>query len=464
MSASCSSGQSGPSVDTHPCFSKDAHHKYARMHLAVAPACNIQCNYCNRKYDCANESRPGVVSELLTPQQAVEKVRAVKAKIPQLTVVGIAGPGDPLANPARTFETCERIAAEFPELQLCLSTNGLTLPQHVERIKALNVHHVTITINALDPEVGAKVYPWIFHNNRRIRGKKAAAILIRNQFKGLEMLVERGVLVKVNSVMIPGMNEDHLLEVNKVVSEKGAFLHNIMPLISAPEHGTYFGLMGQRNPEDGELEALRARCAGDVELMTHCRQCRADAVGMLGEDRNAEFTMDKIAPSAPFFAPAAKNIIPIQLSSSSVSERTPAANEEATHEPRRVKGAVTRRLAVTSKSGTHLDQHFGHAERFLVYDASPHGVTFVEERNAQQYCFGDDHCGDKESALSLALKTLTDCEAILCERIGFMPWQSLEQQGIQPINRFAGEAIENALMSYCAEQPEASASGVACVR
>ena len=75
------------------------------MHVAVAPACNIQCNYCNRKYDCANESRPGVVSELLTPEEAVKKVLAVAMEIPQMTVVGIAGPGDPLANPERTFRT-----------------------------------------------------------------------------------------------------------------------------------------------------------------------------------------------------------------------------------------------------------------------------------------------------------------------------------------------------------------------
>ncbi len=47
-------------IQQHPCYSKEAH-QYARMHLPVAPACNIQCNYCNRKYDCSNESRPGVV-------------------------------------------------------------------------------------------------------------------------------------------------------------------------------------------------------------------------------------------------------------------------------------------------------------------------------------------------------------------------------------------------------------------
>jgi len=58
-------------IEDHPCYSEDAHHHFARMHVAVAPACNIQCHYCNRKYDCANESRPGVVSEVLTPDKGV---------------------------------------------------------------------------------------------------------------------------------------------------------------------------------------------------------------------------------------------------------------------------------------------------------------------------------------------------------------------------------------------------------
>ena len=81
-------------VKDHPCYSEEAHHYFARMHVAVAPACNIQCNYCNRKYDCANESRPGVTSEKLTPEQAARKVAAVAVKVPQLSVLGIAGPGD----------------------------------------------------------------------------------------------------------------------------------------------------------------------------------------------------------------------------------------------------------------------------------------------------------------------------------------------------------------------------------
>ena len=168
-------------VQNHPCYSEEAHHYFARMHVAVAPACNIQCHYCNRKYDCANESRPGVVSELLTPDQAVKKTKAVAANIPQMTVLGIAGPGDPLANPERTFETFRRLSAEAPDIKLCVSTNGLTLPMHVEELSKHNIDHVTITINCIDPEVGAKIYPWIYWNNRRIRGKAAARILIQQQ-------------------------------------------------------------------------------------------------------------------------------------------------------------------------------------------------------------------------------------------------------------------------------------------
>jgi nitrogen fixation protein NifB len=147
-------------VKNHPCYSEEAHHYYARMHVAVAPACNIQCNYCNRKYDCANESRPGVVSEKLTAEQAVRKVLAVAAEIPQLSVVGIAGPGDSLAAGAKqTIQTFEQLSQLAPDIKLCLSTNGLALPDYVDRLKGLNIDHVTITINMVDPEVGQHIYP-----------------------------------------------------------------------------------------------------------------------------------------------------------------------------------------------------------------------------------------------------------------------------------------------------------------
>ena len=83
----------------HPCFDEEAKHTNARVHLAVAPKCNIQCNYCNRKYDCVNECRPGVTSSILTPGQAAGYLKELDTRLDNLAVVGIAGPGDPFANP-----------------------------------------------------------------------------------------------------------------------------------------------------------------------------------------------------------------------------------------------------------------------------------------------------------------------------------------------------------------------------
>src|SRR5690348_7391411 len=192
-------------VKNHPCYSEEAHHYYARMHVAVAPACNIQCNYCNRKYDCSNESRPGVVSEKLTPEQAVRKVITVANEVPQLSVLGIAGPGDACYDWKKTKATFEAVARQIPDIKLCLSTNGLALPDHVDEVAAMNIDHVTITINMVDPEIGAKIYPWVFHDHQRWTGMEASRILHERQMLGLDMLVARRILVKVNSVMIPGI-------------------------------------------------------------------------------------------------------------------------------------------------------------------------------------------------------------------------------------------------------------------
>ncbi len=444
-------------VHNHPCYSEEAHHHFARMHVAVAPACNIQCHYCNRKYDCANESRPGVVSELLTPDQAVKKVMAVAANIPQMTVLGIAGPGDPLANPERTFETFRQLTAKAPDIKLCVSTNGLSLPDQVDELCKHNIDHVTITINCVDPEVGAMIYPWIFWNNRRIKGVKAAKILIEQQQKGLEMLTKRGILVKVNSVMIPGVNDKHLEEVSKVVKAKGAFLHNVMPLIAEAEHGTFYGVMGQRGPTHDELQLLQDSCAGDMNMMRHCRQCRADAVGMLGEDRGDEFTMDKVETMHIDYEQAMVQRAEYQAEvEAKLKQQQEAKKGFVSLESLGVKKKESRPvlMAVATSGGGVINQHFGHAREFLVYEASMTDVRFIGHRKVDLYCSGDDTCGDAETTLDNIIKTLEGCEAVLCSKIGYEPWDMLEQAGIQPNGEHAMEPIEEAVAAVYAEMVE----------
>jgi nitrogen fixation protein NifB len=444
-------------VQDHPCYSEEAHHYFARMHAAVAPACNIQCNYCNRKYDCSNESRPGVVSELLTPEQAVKKTLAVAAAIPQMSVLGIAGPGDPLANPARTFATFRGLAEKAPDIKLCVSTNGLMLPEYADELSRHNIEHVTITINCVDPELGARIYPWIFWQNRRVRGRAAAAILIAQQQKGLEMLVARGILVKVNSVLIPGVNDEHLQEVSRIVKAKGAFLHNVMPLIAEPEHGTFYGLMGQRGPTTGELKDLQDACAGDMNMMRHCRQCRADAVGLLGEDRGAEFTLDKVAAmDIDHEAALARRLalrakVAAQLEAKRAKAHATVSQVVTLHRPPKAALGRPVLMAVASKGAGLVNQHFGHAREFLIYEASERGARLVGHRKTDLYCSGDESCGDGESVLTRTLRALEGCETVLCAKIGIEPWKQLEAAGIRPNGEHAMAPIEEAVTAVWRE-------------
>jgi nitrogen fixation protein NifB len=436
-------------VKNHPCYSEEAHHHYARMHVAVAPACNIQCHYCNRKYDCSNESRPGVVSQKLTPDQAVKKVLAVASEIPQMTVLGIAGPGDALANPAKTFETFARLQAEAPDIKLCLSTNGLALPKYVDEICKYNIDHVTITINMVDPEVGAKIYPWIFWDHRRVTGLEAARILHQQQMLGLEMLTARGVLTKVNSVLIPGINDEHLIEVNREVKKRGAFLHNIMPLISEAEHGTHFGLTGQRGPSAQELKAVQDACMGGANLMRHCRQCRADAVGLLGEDRSDEFTLDKIE---------AMDVV-YDLDKRRAYQQQVEAEREAQHQAKVDAlaqqfddglGASDIRvlLAVATEGGGKVNQHFGHATEFQIYEVDSTQATFVGHRRVDLYCQGG--YGEDEQLPSI-VSAINDCHAVLVSKIGACPRDELTAAGIEPVDAYAHDYIEQAALAWFAD-------------
>ncbi|MBF2067801.1 MAG: nitrogenase cofactor biosynthesis protein NifB [Calothrix sp. C42_A2020_038] len=439
-------------IAKHPCYSEEAHHHYARMHVAVAPACNIQCNYCNRKYDCANESRPGVVSELLTPEEAAHKVLVVASKIPQMTVLGIAGPGDPLANPEKTFRTFELIADKAPDIKLCLSTNGLMLPEYVDRIKQLNIDHVTITLNTVDPEIGAQIYSWVHYKRKRYKGVEGAKILLEKQLEGLQALKEADILCKVNSVMIPGINDEHLVEVNKVIRENGAFLHNIMPLISAPEHGTYFGLTGQRGPTSTELKSVQDKCSGNMKMMRHCRQCRADAVGLLGEDRSQEFTKDKFLEETPEYDLSTRQqvqegIEKFRAELKAAKEQIALAN--STSHVGAVKEKTKILVAVATKGGGLVNQHFGHAKEFQVYEVDGSEVKYVGHRKVDHFCQGG--YGEK-ATLENIIQAISDCKAVLVSKIGESPREKLYNAGIKVVESY--DVIEKVALEFYHENNE----------
>lgn len=372
----------------HPCFNKETAGSCGRVHLPVAPKCNIQCNYCNRKYDCVNESRPGVTSGVLKPFQAAEYMDKVLAKEPRITVAGIAGPGDPFANAAETIETMRLLNKKHPHLIFCLSTNGMGILPYLDDIAELGVSHVTITLSAVDPKIGAQIYSWVRDGNVVYRGEQGAQVLLDRQIAAIKGLKERGIVVKVNSIIIPGVNEHHIVEVAKVASELGADIQNMIPL--KPTADTPFAHL----PEPGRETVLPLRKqAGElIEQMTHCKRCRADAVGLLGDDKSASLcgTLTACSKLRPLEAKMARPYV-----------------------------------AVATREGMLVNQHLGEAKTFQIWgESETGGFRMVEERQAPKVGCGPQRWADLAA-------TFKDCRAVLAAAIGETPRMKLNEQDIK---------------------------------
>ncbi len=373
-------------TQTHPCYNCKAH-KYARIHLPIAAGCNISCNYCVRRYDCPNESRPGVTSSILTPEEALMRFLQVKEKMNNLTVVGIAGPGDALANFEVTRRTLELIREQDPDITFCLSTNGLMLPHYSQELIDLGVSHVTVTMNSVDPVIGARIYKYVDYLGLRYVGEAAAAILLSNQLAGIRLLISQGVVCKINIVMLKGINDYHIPEVVKTAKELGAAMTNILPMI--PVRGSVFERL--EPPGEEEVRQLRKRCGETLTQMYHCRQCRADAIGILGSDETKEIT---------------------------------TLSQDITYAGPRLQ------IAVVTKNGIMVDQHFGHASEFYIYQYQNGNTVFKEKRAVNKYCFGQEECTNSEDRMKGVIDTIADCNAVIAMRIGDSPKQELNRKGI----------------------------------
>ena len=258
----------------HPCFNEKMHDKVGRAHVPIAPKCNIFCNFCTRDIN-NEEDRPGVTSCIMKPDDAIAHIDEVTADGP-ISVVGVAGPGDSLAN-EETFEFFEKMADKHPDLIKCMSTNGLLLPKYADRLAELGVNSVTVTINAIDPDIAVDIYSFIKYEGKVYKDYEAVEILIKNQLDGVEKAAANGLVVKVNSVLIPGLNDEHIVEIAKEVKKRGAALMNVLPLIPLGKLKHY------PRPDCSMMEKVRDEVEEIIPVFRACTQCRADAFGIPGK-------------------------------------------------------------------------------------------------------------------------------------------------------------------------------------
>jgi nitrogen fixation protein NifB len=260
----------------HPCLSMGGHGKLGRLHLPVSPTCNIRCRFCRQCFNTF-EQRPGVSAGILSPSDALSVVERALAACPQITVVGVAGPGDALASD-HALEALRLVHERFPDLIGCLSTNGLALSGKAHLLAPAGVRTLTVTINAMTEAVFEQVCSGIFVDGRWMEGPKAGRRMIEAQFSGIAAAVAEGLVVKINTVLIPGVNEGQTGLIARQTAAAGASLINVIPLI--PQHE----LSDRPAPTCGEITAARKAVEQYLPVFRHCTHCRADACGVPGKD------------------------------------------------------------------------------------------------------------------------------------------------------------------------------------
>ncbi|MBU0993113.1 MAG: radical SAM protein [Proteobacteria bacterium] len=376
-------------VNNHPCFNDKIRQQYARIHLPVASRCNIQCRFCNRKFDCVNESRPGVTSALLSPDQAIGYLKEVVALKPNISVVGIAGPGDPFANADETMETLSLVRENFPEIMLCVASNGLNVLPYVDRLKQVNVSHVTITVNAIDIAVASQIYAWIRVGKRVVSGENGVKTLLGNQIAAIKALKQAGVTVKVNSIIIPGINDHHIEAVAERMKELKVDILNCVAYY--PNEGAIFKDIEEPSPE--MIKDIRKKAGKHIRQMHHCTRCRADAVGLLGE-KTDEALMQKLMS----WNTTEKKGTPLSI--------------------------VPKKIAVASMEGMLINQHLGEAASLYIYGKHGDKIALLETRSTPDRGSGIRRWQN----LSDSLK---DCDTLLVSGIGQNPLAVLSENGMR---------------------------------
>ncbi len=89
-------------------------------------------------------------------------------------------------------------------------------------------------------------------------------------------------------------------------------------------------------------------------------------------------------------------------------------------------------IAVASKDGKEINQHFGHAERFLIYDVEDGTAKLVDERQVERYCSFDPEHPLRGHILKGIAEALDGCRAVVTAQMGEHPRVELEKLGVEP--------------------------------
>ncbi|MBF0226203.1 MAG: nitrogenase cofactor biosynthesis protein NifB [Desulfobacterales bacterium] len=379
-------------ISAHPCFNDKVRHLFGRIHLPVAPRCNIQCKFCNRKFDCINESRPGVTSAILSPYQALVYLDEMIKLKKNISVVGIAGPGDPFANPDETIETLMEVRNNFADMMLCVASNGLNITPYLDDLAKIKVSHVTITVNAIDLKIASKIYSWVRYGKKVLKADEGVKILLKNQIEAITELKKIGIIVKVNTIIIPGINDEHIQDIAQKMAELKVDILNCVPYY--PNKGDSFENIEE--PSKEMIANVRSKAGKFLHQMHHCTRCRADAVGLLGEEPDKKI-MNKLQEC----------------------EKLTINKNETT----KINEKNRPYIAVASMEGALVNLHLGEAHQLFIYKKEHENIVLIEKRPMPEPGTGLKRWEQISSVIS-------DCNSLLVSGIGHTPKNVISNSGV----------------------------------
>ncbi|MDR9501522.1 MAG: hypothetical protein RI601_06980 [Desulfurivibrionaceae bacterium] len=291
----------------------------------------------------------------------------------------INGPGDPLASLPMTLEIVDRLRDKHPECALGMTTLGLGLAESAEQLKQHGVSKVTLLMDALNPEVVAKLYTWIRPAKRNIPLAQAAVTLIQEQTKAIQACRAAGLEVVVQTNVYSQVNEGEVAEIARLAAGLGAAAMTLLPGKGWSENEEKLPLPW---PTPEKMARLSAAAAAHIQIIEP----------LAGESLDHITAQESCGTMALPKATAARP-----------------------------------NVAALSSNGMDIDLHLGQAIKALIYGPREDGLAcLLEARDLPEP-------GGGASRWQKVAEVLDDCFVLLAESAGQKPRDILGNSGLPVI-------------------------------
>lgn len=353
-----------------PCFGMDGRKRKqtGQLYLPVAPRANTRIRFASMEMSM----------HAMLPEEALARLDDALKQGIKIDVVGITGPGDPLAVIGPTMETLRLVHKKYPDIILCLSTVGIGGDQYADTLADIGVIKVTMLVDAVAPEVAEKLYAWIRPGTRTVPLPKAAEILVDEQAGAVTAFRRAGLEVNINTTVYPGHNAEHVETIAETMAALGAKIMTLVPFKPVVEDKDI-----PHEPSRELMDTLRNRVSRHIGIMDTWEEFE---VGMIGAKPYEE------------------------IGTSAVIRPTPSRERP--------------NVAVVSSNGMDIDLHLGHAVKLLIYGPREDGLPcLLGTRPAPEP-------GGGTSRWESLADTLSDCFVLLTAGAGDSPRKILNRLGI----------------------------------